>query len=345
MIRSPEGWHDVKAMLLAAGRSTRLGALGARLPKPLVPVCGYPPIRFGLSALARAGLTDVVVNLHHHGDLIRAALGDGAAFGAAVTYSPEIELLGTGGGLAHARPLLGAGSVLAMNAKVVADVDLRAVVQAHLASGADATLVLRDDPQARQWGPIAADPTGRIVSILGQGAEQRGGDSAGAVVERMFTGIQIVGPAILDRLRPVFCDTVRDGYIPALREGADIRAFVLGGYFAEHSTPERYLAGNLALLRQPTLLRFPPGPLDGIDGTAFVDPTARVQQPVRIDAGAYVGANAVIGPDVVVGARASIGAGVHLSRAVVWPDVTVTADAIDAVLTGDAVVAVEAGPS
>lgn len=331
-------------MLLAAGRSTRLGALGARLPKPLVPVCGYPAIRYGLSALARAGLTDVVVNLHHHGDLIRAALGDGAAFGAAVTYSPEVELLGTGGGLAYARSLLGAGPVLAMNAKVVADIDLRAVVQAHVDSGADATLVLRDDPRAREWGPIAADQTGRIVSILGQGAGGSGGVTpVGAVVERMFTGIQIVGPAILERLRPVFCDTVRDGYIPALREGANIRAFVLDGYFAEHSTPERYLAGNLALLRQPGLLRFPPGPLDGIDDTAFVDPTARVQQPVRIDAGASVGAGAVIGPDVVVGAGASVGAAVRLSRAVVWPGVTVTADAIDAVVTDDG--AVPIGPT
>jgi mannose-1-phosphate guanylyltransferase len=326
-------------MLLAAGRSTRLGALGARLPKPLVPVCGYPPIRFALSSLARAGLTDVVVNLHHHGDMIRAALGDGAAFGAAVTYSPEVELLGTGGGLAHARPLLGAGPVLAMNAKVVADVDLHAVVQAHLASAADATLVLREDPRAREWGPIAADETGRIVSILGQGMEG-GVTPVGAVVERMFTGIQIVGPAILDRLRPVFCDTVRDGYIPALREGANIRAFVLDGYFAEHSTPERYLAGNLALLRDPGLLRFPPGPLDGIDATAFVDPTARLQPPVRIGAGAYVGPGAVVGPDVVIGAGASVTAGVRLSRAVVWPQVTVAADVSDAVLTGDGVVAV-----
>ena len=329
-------------MLLAAGRSTRLGALGSRLPKPLVPVCGYPPIRFALSALVRAGLTDVVVNLHHHGDMIRAALGDGAAFGAAVTYSPEVELLGTGGGLAHARPLLGPGPVLAMNAKVVADVDLQAVVQAHLASGADATLVLRDDPRAREWGPIAADQTGRIVSILGQGLPGAV-TPIGAVVERMFTGIQVVGPAILDRLRPVFCDTVRDGYIPALAEGANIRAVVLEGYFAEHSTPERYLAGNLALLRQPGLLRFPPGPLDGIDATAFVAPTARLQPPVRIDAGAYVGAGAVVGPDVVLGAGASVAAGVRLQRVVVWPDATAAADAQDAVVTGDDVVTVGPG--
>ena len=65
--------------MLAAGRSTRLGALGAARPKPLVPICGYPAIAFGLAACARAGLRDVVINLHHHGDQIRAAVGDGSA--------------------------------------------------------------------------------------------------------------------------------------------------------------------------------------------------------------------------------------------------------------------------
>src|SRR5882672_6651176 len=102
---------ETAVMLLAAGRGTRLGALGAALPKPLVPVCGYPAIRFGIEACRRAGLTAAVVNLHHHGDLIRGELGDGAQLGVALRYSVEEELLGTGGGLwkARAAGLLAAG--------------------------------------------------------------------------------------------------------------------------------------------------------------------------------------------------------------------------------------------
>jgi mannose-1-phosphate guanylyltransferase len=333
----------MKAMLLAAGRSTRLGALGERLPKPLVPICGYPAIRFGLQTLLQAGLSDVVVNLHHHAALIRAALGDGAAHGATVTYSDERELLGTGGGLAHAGALLGEGPVLVMNAKVVADVDLRAVLAAHRASGADATLVVRDDPDARGWGAIAADAAGRIVSILGQPGpdEPKAHPVDGPVAERMFTGIQIVGPSIRARLRPVFCDTVRDGYIPALREGANLRVFVADGYFAEHSTPERYLAGNLALLRQPALVRFPPGPLSGTHPSARIAPTARLVGPVRIDVDVVVGAGAIVGPDVVLGAGARVAAGVSLNRTVVWPGVSVDKNVAGAVCTPDGVVQIE----
>jgi mannose-1-phosphate guanylyltransferase len=328
-------------MLLAAGRSTRLGALGEALPKPLVPICGHPAIRYGLAACARAGLRQIVVNLFHHGELLRAALGDGAAFGVAVAYSPEVELLGTGGGLAQARPLLGDGPVLVMNAKVVIDIDLGAVVAAHRASGADATLVVRDDPQAKRWGAIAADATGRVVGILDATAPPAAaGLASGPVVDRMFTGIQVIGPAILDRLRPVFCDTVRDGYIPALRAGAHLQAFVHHGYFAEHSTPARYLEGNLALLRRPDLIAHPPGPLVGIDPTARVHPDARIVPPVRIDAGAVIEAGATVGPEVVLGAGAYVTAGVALTRTVVWPGVRVAADQRDAVLTPNGAVLV-----
>ena len=122
----------VNVMLLAAGRSTRLGALGLAAPKPLVPVCGYPAIRFGLHAAARAGARRAVVNVFHRGDLVQAVLGDACSSPAAaidIAYSVENELLGTGGGLAKARPLFDAGPLLVMNAKVVADLDLPALLR------------------------------------------------------------------------------------------------------------------------------------------------------------------------------------------------------------------------
>src|SRR6188508_1098021 len=107
-------------MLLAAGRSTRLGALGLAAPKPLVPVCGYPAIRFGLHAAARAGARRAVVNVFHRGDMVQTVLGERvvSTSGTAIeiAYSVETELLGTGGGLAKARPLFGPGPLLVMNA-------------------------------------------------------------------------------------------------------------------------------------------------------------------------------------------------------------------------------------
>jgi NDP-sugar pyrophosphorylase family protein len=328
----------MQVMILAAGRSTRLGPLGAARPKPLVPVCGYPAVGFVLTQCARAGLRDVVVNLHHHGDQIRQALGDGAAYGVVVRYSIEDELLGTGGGIARARALFQPGPVLVVNGKVVADMDLAAVVAAHRAApgGTMATMVLRADPQPQRWAPVAIDETGRVIGIRGKRGPMT---SIGPVTELMFTGIHVIEPALLDALPPGPSDVIAEAYQPALEGGARIQALTMAGYFAEHSTPERYLEGNLALLRQPGLVSAPPGPLAGVDPAATVDLTAVLHAPVRVAPGAVVEAGAVVGPDVVVCTGGRVAAGAHLERAVVWDGGVAAGTVADAIVTFDGVIA------
>jgi MurNAc alpha-1-phosphate uridylyltransferase len=94
-------------MILAAGRGERLRPLTDHTPKPLLPIAGAPLIVHQVRWLAAAGIRDIVINLHHLGDAISAALGDGAAFGARISYSRETTLLETGGGIVKALPLLG----------------------------------------------------------------------------------------------------------------------------------------------------------------------------------------------------------------------------------------------
>jgi mannose-1-phosphate guanylyltransferase len=329
----------MQVMLLAAGRGTRLGALGAVRPKPMVPICGYPAIAFGLALCSRAGLRDVVINLHHHGEQIREFIGDGGAFGLRVRYSIEEELLGTGGGLALARTLLRREPVLVMNAKVVAEIDLREVVAAHRAApaGTLATMVVRAAADASQFAPVAIDGSGRVIGLRGQ----RGPTTTiGPVSERMFTGIHVLEPALLDRLPASgVSDVIAEAYQPALEEGGRVHSLSMTGYFAEHSTPERYLAGNLALLRQPDLLSHPPGPLVAIDSGAQVDAGAIVRAPVRIAAGAVVEAGAVVGPDVVVCAGGRVLAGARVTRAVVWEGGAARGEVADAIVTAEGVVA------
>jgi len=325
----------MQVMLLAAGKSTRLGELGTVLPKPLVPICGYPAITFALALCRKAGLTDVVVNLHHHGDLIREQLGDGAAFGVAIRYSEEVELLGTGGGIAKARPLFRPGPVLVMNGKVVADLDLAEVVAAHqqAPAGTAATMVLRQDPHIDQWSPVGVDATGRVVSLRQQRTDHT---PVGAITDRMFTGIHILEPALMDRLPEGVSDVIGEAYIPALKSGARIQSLTMTGYFAEHSTPERYLDGNLALLRKPSLVSTPPGPLVGIDPTASVHPEAQILMPVRVGAGAVVEEGATVGPASVIGPGARVVAGAVVERSVVWGGVVAAGEFREAVVTTSA---------
>jgi NDP-sugar pyrophosphorylase family protein len=134
----------------------------------------------------------------------------------------------------------------------------------------------------------------------------------------MFTGVHVMESVLLDCLPAGVSDVIGDAYIPALVAGARIQASAIEGYFAEHSTPERYLEGNLALLRRPGLVPHPPGPLVGVDATASVDPRAELVMPVRVAGGAIIEAGATVGPDVVIGPRARVRSGARVEKSVIW---------------------------
>jgi len=326
-------WNNppMQVMILAAGRSTRLGSLGMALPKPLLPVCGYPAITFALALCRQAGLHDIVINLHHHGDKIGKTLGDGSQFGVNLRYSVEETLLGTGGGVGKARSLFSSEPVLIINGKVAADVDLRAVIAAHAQAprGTVATMVLREDPHPELWAPVGVDSDGRVMSIRGQRAVSI---TRAQLAPRMFTGIHVVESALLDCLPAGVSDMIGDAYIPALRAGNRVGAMTMTGYFAEHSTPESYLAGNLALVANPGLLPHPPGPLAGVDPAAQIDPSARIVPPVRLAAGSAVEAGAVVGPWTVVCGAARVSSGSQVVRSVVWPGATAQGNLLGAIV-------------
>jgi MurNAc alpha-1-phosphate uridylyltransferase len=97
----------MKALIFAAGRGERMRPLTDTCPKPLLKVRGRPLIVWHILNLVRAGITDIVINHAHLGEMIEEALGDGSKYGARIVYSPEGTALETAGGIAKARHLLG----------------------------------------------------------------------------------------------------------------------------------------------------------------------------------------------------------------------------------------------
>ena len=97
----------MKAMILAAGFGTRLFPLTIDRTKPAIPFLGKPLVGYVAEYIAKFGIKDVVVNLHHQPDSVIDALGDGDAFGVHIDYTREVpNILGTAGALDNARHLL-----------------------------------------------------------------------------------------------------------------------------------------------------------------------------------------------------------------------------------------------
>jgi NDP-sugar pyrophosphorylase family protein len=341
-------------MILAAGFGTRLAGLGLSLPKPLFPVCNVPLVRWAVSFLAGHGVTEIVVNLHHRGELLREVLGDGSSIGVRILYSEEEgQILGTGGGVRHALPLLQEGDepFVLMNGKIVSDVDLFAALRHHRATGAAATMVVVPDPEAARWGAIGVDAEGRVRRLLGAPEPQPGGDGTD-LGEHMFTGIHLLDPRFVASLPEGPSCIVRAGYRPALDRGVPLGAYLHQGYFWEHSTPERWLRGNLNLVKglapdspsgaeqgtKPAVARFPPGPLRGVDPSARIAKDATLDAAVLVGPGAEIGKGVLLGPGVVVGPRARVDAGSSLANTLVLEGARASGSVENAVITPDGLV-------
>lgn len=225
----------MKAMILAAGLGTRLRPLTDVTPKPLLPVAGTPMIVWNLLLLKRHGIRDVVINLHHLGDIIRQALGDGSALGMRLIYSYEPVILGTGGGIKQAEPHFQGEPVLVLNGDTLFDLDLGAVMAFHRERAAAATLVLRQDPDAARWGLVEVTDRAEIVRITG-----RGRSAPTVTAARMFAGIHILHPRLLRYLPADTECSIIDAYVKGIQDGERILGFDFDGFWSDVGTPERY---------------------------------------------------------------------------------------------------------
>lgn len=328
-------------MILAAGLGTRLGELTSRRPKPMLPLCGTPLVRWVALWLRSQGIREIVVNLHHLGEQIEAELGDGSALGVAIAYSREApEILGTGGGVRRARDLLDDGSgapIVVVNGKILLDLDLDAVLDAHRRRGAEATMVLRRDPAAERWGSLRLDADGEVVGFLGL---ERPGSTPGEPL--MFTGVQVFEPRFIDRIPAEGAPCiVRTAYRQLFDEGRGYFGFVTDRYWHEHSNVTRYLAGLRNVLDGRAELAYRERALVGIDPSATIDPSAKIVGPVWIGRDVHISPHAVVGPHVELGDRVEVAEGVRLRDVIAWPGVRVPRSAEHAIAVDDATLVTE----
>ena len=210
----------MRAMILAAGLGTRMRPLTDHLPKALVPVAGRPLIEYALRFVQFHGIEDVVVNLHHLGNKIRDALGDGSTYGLRIRYSPEDPILDTGGAIKQAQPLLDGAPFLVLNADTILDFDVADFLAAHRRAGALATLLLRPNPDPQRFGLIETDRRGLIRRIRGEPHDMIATEELSPA---MFTGCQILEPEIFTHMPAGRAfSTTHDLYPRLIREGKEL---------------------------------------------------------------------------------------------------------------------------
>jgi NDP-sugar pyrophosphorylase family protein len=243
----------MKAMILAAGFGTRLFPLTIDRTKPAIPFLGKPLVGYVAEYIARFGIKDIVVNLHHQPQSVMNALGDGSEFGVRIEYTLEKpEILGTAGALDNARRLLEDDTFLIVNGKIITDIDITAALETHRQTGALATMVLK--PNIKREKFTVVEVSDGLVRGFGGYAlplteEEIRDTESPPETPLMFTGIHILEPRVFDYIpRGVYSDIVPTFYQPALQKGEKIAAHISDGNWYELSTIQRYLDISLAMM-------------------------------------------------------------------------------------------------
>jgi len=223
---------------------SRLRTIAGDLPKPLVPFAGAPIITHNLRWLAASGVSDVWINLHYQADAIRAAIGDGSAFGLTTHYVYEPELLGTAGALGNIAEHVDEGFLVVYSDNVIR-CDLAKLKLAHAVTQAEATVALFDQNQHAHTG-IAG---GRVL-IDGDSAITgftEGAESGSSLVN---AGVYAVQPTLLGLIpldQPV--DFGRDVFPAMLQAGRRLQAYVIEpeGFCLGLDTPQAFHTGEALL--------------------------------------------------------------------------------------------------
>ena len=203
----------MKAMILAAGLGKRLRPLTLETPKPLIEVGGRPLIVWHLERLARAGITEIVINTAWLGEQIEQALGDGHQYGVRIHYSREGTPLETLGGIRRALPMLeGDGDFLVINGDVWTDFDPARLMAGEGADGRIlATLVLVANPDHRKEGDFVLTDAGQV---LGDGDGTR---YTFAGISRLSPELVHQAPADGERLGPLLKAAADNGRVQGIR--------------------------------------------------------------------------------------------------------------------------------
>lgn len=311
----------MKAMVLAAGKGTRLKPLTGIIPKPVAPVAGKPIIEHIFELLAASGFEEVHVNVHYLADVILGLYGETTVIdGMPVRFSCEERLVGTAGGVKRLAARFDETFVVIMG-DALTDVDLRRLVAYHKEHGALATLALMRVEDTSQYGVVRLDERDNIVGFQ---EKPRPEDAVSTLAN---TGIYVLEPEVLDYVpEDTFFDFANDVFPRLLEAGEKFVGYEGEFYWSDIGTLEAYRAAQRDALSGKVRLRIPG---ERWSEGLWVDRGAQLHPPVALDGWVVLSRDVVIEKgvtlvgDVTVGSGCRVRPGATVERSILLPGASV----------------------
>jgi NDP-sugar pyrophosphorylase family protein len=227
------------AVVLSAGLGTRLRPLTDTCPKPMVPVAGVPLLERTVRHLARHGVMDICINLHHLPQVVLEHFGDGSAFGVRLHFSVENELLGTSGALNAFREFLHE-PFLVWYGDVLSEFDVAAFCRYHVQKAGLTTVGLYRVDNPTQCGLVDMDNHGRITRFVEKPPV--------AFTDLANSGVYACEPGVMDFVPDVgFSDFGKDVFPAMLEAGAAMYGYPIEECLIDIGSPEKLTRADALL--------------------------------------------------------------------------------------------------
>lgn len=225
----------MKAVVLAAGKGTRLASLTATAPKPMLPVKGRPVIGHVLDLLVRSGVREVFMNLYHLPQVIMEYCGSGSQWGLKITYALERELLGTAGAVRNFGRHLEQSAFFVVYGDNYLECDIGALWKFHEEKRGLATIALFEKEDVTGSGVVQLNGGGRVLRFVEKPVPS---EAFGSLVNG---GLYVLSPAILPLIPDdVPCDFGYHVFPSLLASGHPIYGRVMDGAVWPIDTPDLY---------------------------------------------------------------------------------------------------------
>lgn len=222
---------DVPALLLVGGKGTRLQSVVSSAPKPMAAVGEQSFLELLVRQLRTQGIRRLVMCSGYLANQIEEKFGDGSGWDVSITYSRELQPMGTGGAVKLAQShLTGDTDFLVMNGDSFLETDFSMLVDFHRAHSAMASMAVVPVPDAGRYGTVRVDPTGRVTGFT----EKTGAGAPGLI----NAGVYVFQREIFAHLPDGPVSLERDVFPGLLTRG--VYALEQRGLFIDIGTPEDY---------------------------------------------------------------------------------------------------------
>jgi NDP-sugar pyrophosphorylase family protein len=314
----------MRAMVLAAGKGTRLFPLTGEIPKPMAPVVDTPIIRHIFDLLARHRVSEAYVNVHYLADALLAAYGEEShANGMTARLVREEQLTGTAGGVKHLAGVVERNSggfaepLVVVSGDALTDIDIQDLVSFHKEKSALATIALHRVYDTSEFGVVEIDEEGNILGF------QEKPDPKEAISTLANAGVYVFEPGVLEYIpENTFFDFAEDVFPRLLEAGERFVGYQGNFYWSDIGTLEAYRQAQYDVLSGKVRVKVP-GEKRGeslwVGENAQLHPSAKLEGYVVVGRDAVIGRSVSLSGDVTVGTDCWIRPNATIKRSILLP--------------------------